>query len=278
MRSRARRSARRPARASGRSHRGPRRRDALPLAAGELVGVLRQHLFYAERAGGLAHALLDLARRHLLDGQRQGYVLERRERVQQVRVLERRSPSSRLNFARAPPGKAGHLPAAHHDLSRRGRIDGGKAVEQRGLSRPARPHESQELSRAHGKAHMVERQRHVAFGTPPPLVAIALDHARAPPRPQRAPPSSPSCPCSCSHLPFRDVPSVGRTDALLQATLQPACPSLRLPYEGRPARTRRARLCFNEAWRSDATGACSRRQAGFAEGREETGTWQAVSA
>ena len=29
---------------------------------------------------------------------------------------------------------------------------------------------------------------------------------------------------------------------------------------------------------SDATGACSRRQAGFAEGREETGTWQAVSA
>ena len=100
--------------------------------------------------------LLYLARRHLLDGQRQGYVLERRERVQQVRVLEHEAQLPVADLGQGVLAEISQLLLPQGDLPA---VDGdvaGDAVEECGLARAARPHDGDELAVADLEGHAFE--------------------------------------------------------------------------------------------------------------------------
>ena len=190
--SRARRWARRPARGAGRPTDGTRSGNALLLTARHLVGMLRA------AASEMPSVLAALAARaHRIsragafrDGERERDVLVRGERVEQVRVLEDEAqlvaPEPRKllalrAFVTSRPS-IWILPAC-------GRIDGGDAVEQRGLARPARPHDAGELACRHREAHVVERLRHAPVALAP-LDTVAL-------RPRCAPPAIHGVPSRC---------------------------------------------------------------------------------
>ena len=136
--------------------------NALLLAAGHLVGVLVEHLADGQARSHILHAGRDLRRVHTGDGERQGDVLARRERIEQVGVLEDKAKLLAAELRKLGLLHARHVLAVNADGATRGAIDGRHAVEQRRLARARGAHDADEFATVDGKADVVERAGHVA--------------------------------------------------------------------------------------------------------------------
>ena len=119
---------------------------ALFLAARDLVGILLQDLSNAQPRRDFVDHGRYLARRFLLNRERERDILAHGEGVEQIRVLKYKAELVAAEFCELSP--AHFRDVAPSDANRpRGRgIDRRDAIEQRRFARPRRAHDGDELS------------------------------------------------------------------------------------------------------------------------------------
>ena len=126
---------------------GARERDALALAAGQLVRVVAGAVGEADELEALGHALAPLGAEADVAGHRQ--VREQRA------VLEDHADPPVLGLD--PHAVAGHGAARDRHAARVGLLEAGDHAQQRGLARAARPEQGHQLARGHAQAGAGDR-------------------------------------------------------------------------------------------------------------------------
>ena len=114
---------------------GAGRCHALTLTARHLIGKLVENPLDAQGRCHGHNACRNLARRHAPDGKGQRYVLATGERVEQVGVLEDEAEFLTAKVCQGARLQLCHVLPIDKDRSRGRGVDGGDAVEQRGLAR-----------------------------------------------------------------------------------------------------------------------------------------------
>ena len=123
-----------------------RDRDALALAARQLVGQVLQAVAELDERQQLARALVDLSARPAAQVQRQADVLEARQRRQQVEELEDEADLVAPHARQLVVGQAGERFAVDADLAGRRAIEAADRVEQRRLAGAGRADDRHHLA------------------------------------------------------------------------------------------------------------------------------------
>src|SRR6185436_3354808 len=154
-----------------------RDRDALPLAAGELVGQMMQAVFELDQREQLARAFVDLLPRPAAQVQRQPHVLQRAQRRQQVEELEDEADLVAADAGQLVVAEAGERLAVDAHLAGGRAIEPADQVQQRRFAGARRSNDRDHLAARDGEGDAVERDD-VAFAAELARDLVELDDRR----------------------------------------------------------------------------------------------------
>jgi hypothetical protein len=155
-------------------HDGAADGDALHLAAGELVRIVRGAMREADAAQHFLDAIADLRFRPLRERQRKGDVLEHGQRRDEIEELED-EPDRRAPQPREPRLiERRRLRIAEKHAPARRPIDGADQIEQRRLAASGRAHQHREIARRDVERNVIEHMHRRRFVAGTVIVADVL--------------------------------------------------------------------------------------------------------